>query len=303
MPEPSLLKRRSLGELRADAFSELLLDGDILTADGAASGRYSSMRGIVQVSTPLTHLPDASSLRELPSSPSRGGTLSRGGTPSPNESLSRSGTPSRSVLVHHTPLPLPELQGYGPIPVPMAKRVAAEAPVWLAAITEPATGNVLSVNRYRPSEEQRRLLAVRDERCRFLGCQMPAYRCEIDHTVDAALGGPTTTMNLGHLCKSHHRLKHHSGWKVIQHPDGNYEWTSPTGRRRIDRPASRVRFMAAVSESEEPDVPTTEPCVDVLIGKPAELHVASSGIPEWAWPVDTMRPIDRPLGPEVEFPF
>ncbi|MFC5337675.1 HNH endonuclease signature motif containing protein [Leucobacter denitrificans] len=319
---PFVAKRRSLGELRADVFSELLLDGDTLSAEGAATGQYFSIQGIVQVSTPLSHLLDADS-SNIAGSKSTGhqfaGSQFAGSQSADSQSADSQSPGAHSANVRHSQLPLPELQGYGPIPVSMAKRIAAEAPVWFSAITDPETGNVLSVDRYRPSEQQKRFLAIRDERCRFLGCQMPAHRCEIDHTVDAALGGPTTTTNLGHLCKSHHRLKHHSGWKVIQRPDGNYEWTSPTGRRRVDRPPSRVRFKVGESSAGQTSAPVAESRVNLLVDHSAEAsadppdgHTSKASadlssdapeIPEWATRVDPRRPIEQRLGPEVEFPF
>ena len=72
---------------------------------------------------------------------------------------------------------------------------------------------------------------------------MPVWRCDADHTVDAALGGPTSEGNLANLCRRHHTLKHASEWKVRQLGGGVLEWTSLTGRRYLDRPAMTVRFV------------------------------------------------------------
>lgn len=137
-----------------------------------------------------------------------------------------------------------------------------ESAHWFAAITEhwdilaidESNGNVLEVDRYRPSERMRRRLAARDQHCRFPGCRIPAVACDLDHTIDAALGGPTATDNLAHLCRWHHTLKHHSPWRVEQRPGGDLDWTSPTGRTYRDRPASRVRFRWT-GESAEPHRP------------------------------------------------
>jgi hypothetical protein len=35
---------------------------------------------------------------------------------------------------------------------------------------------------------------------------------------------------LGALCRRHHRLKTHNGWKVVSHTDGSCTWTSPLGK-------------------------------------------------------------------------
>jgi hypothetical protein len=95
---------------------------------------------------------------------------------------------------------------------------------------------VLAVDTYRPSEKLRNFLHARDNRCRFPGCTRDAARTEIDHTWDWDWGGKTEPGNLECLCKRHHRLKHHSAWKVRQTSPGVLEWTSPTGRITTDTP-------------------------------------------------------------------
>ncbi|GAA1993290.1 HNH endonuclease signature motif containing protein [Microbacterium pumilum] len=135
------------------------------------------------------------------------------------------------------------LAGHGPIDAATARRLAADAPGWDRIMTHPCTGEPLSVDRYRPSTEITRFLSVRDEHCRFPGCRMPVWRCDVDHTVDAALGGATCVCNLANLCRRHHTLKHASDWIVRQLGGGVLEWTSPTRRRYIDRPPSTVSFV------------------------------------------------------------
>lgn len=139
-----------------------------------------------------------------------------------------------------------ELVGRAPIDSATARRLAGTAPGWDRVLTHPVTGAVLAVDRYRPSEDQRRHLRARDERCRFPGCRMPVHRCDLDHTVDAARGGPTSACNLAHLCRRHHSLKHASDWTVRQRGDGTLEWTSPTGRLHLDRPPRVVAFDSGV---------------------------------------------------------
>ena len=102
---------------------------------------------------------------------------------------------------------------------------------------------MLAVDRYRWNRDIERFLRARDERCRFPGCRRAARRSDIDHTVDAALGGATRSDNLAHLCRRHHTLKHHTAWTVRQTPGGVLEWRSPTGRSYLDRPPSVVRFI------------------------------------------------------------
>lgn len=136
-----------------------------------------------------------------------------------------------------------ELAGTGPIDPDTARSLAATAPGWDRVMTHPITGAILAVDRYRPNADLRRALRVRDEHCRFPGCRQPAWRCDVDHTQDAAHGGPTCDHNLECLCKRHHVLRHATDWTVRQLGGGTLEWTSPTGLIYIDIPPTTLRFM------------------------------------------------------------
>jgi hypothetical protein len=196
--EDQVSDTRSLDELRADIFCDLLLTG-APTAHGDRDA-MGAISGRVQVTIPV---------------------------------LTVLGAGQEPAL----------LAGYGPIDLETACLLAAQAPGWDRVMTHPHTGTPLAVDRYTPSAELRRFLAVRDEHCRFPGCRMPIWRCDVDHTVDAAKGGPTSEPNLANLCRRHHTLKHASDWQVRQLGGGVLEWTSLTGRRYLDRPPATVRFV------------------------------------------------------------
>jgi len=135
------------------------------------------------------------------------------------------------------------LAGHGPVDADTAKRLVGAASGWDRVLTHPFTGTVLAVDRYRPPEALKRLLRARDERCRFPGCRRLARGADLDHTLDAALGGKTGLHNLAHLCRRHHTLKHASAWTVRQRTGGVIEWRSPTGRTHRDRPPATVAFV------------------------------------------------------------
>ncbi|MBN9155445.1 MAG: HNH endonuclease, partial [Microbacterium sp.] len=99
----------------------------------------------------------------------------------------------------------------------------------------------------------------RDKHCRFPGCRQPTWRCDIDHTKDAAHGGETRICNLAHLCRRHHILKHHTPWRVRQLPDGVLEWTSPTGRIYRDIPTPPVTFTPSAVDPPGIEPPPTDP--------------------------------------------
>lgn len=142
------------------------------------------------------------------------------------------------------------LSGVGPIPLAHAKQLAAKQPSFERILTDPISSQPLAVDRYRPSEAMRRMLAVRDESCRFPGCSRRAERCDLDHTHDAAKGGQTTVRNLAHLCRWHHTLKHWRGWQVSQDSAGVLHWISPNGITRATRPPSAHARIQATDATE-----------------------------------------------------
>ena len=126
------------------------------------------------------------------------------------------------------------LDGYGPIPPSMARRLIADgAGSFYRVLTDPRDGAPLEIGRssYRLTKAQRHFLRLRDGRCPFPGCGNHSLDNEADHLLAWAEGGTTGISNLGQPCPKHHRLKHGSAWTPTgaskDHPPG---WTSPTGR-------------------------------------------------------------------------
>ncbi|WP_150306641.1 HNH endonuclease [Planctomonas psychrotolerans] len=136
-----------------------------------------------------------------------------------------------------------DLEGYGPIDADTARRLAAGAPGFTRLLTHPETGVVLSVgrDRYAVPNELRTWLRLRDETCRFPGCGRSARRSDIDHTLDWQLSGHTTHDNLAHLCRAHHSLKHQTAWTLRHTGGGALQWTSPTRRSYSTAPATGMR--------------------------------------------------------------
>lgn len=124
------------------------------------------------------------------------------------------------------------LDGYGPIDPDTARTLCAKAPSFLRLMVHPETGVPLSLGteHYRVPKDLKIWLQMRDGTCRRPNCGQPAVTSEIDHTIARAFGGPTDAINLAHLCKACHRLKHATTWHPVQRGDGVINWTSPTGR-------------------------------------------------------------------------
>ena len=201
---------RTLNEVRADVLADLLLAGRPSSATVPDGGLH-AIHATVQVTVPVLTL-----IGEAAADPFDATTLA----------------------------------GHGPIDTATAAALAATAPGWDRILTHPITGSILAVDRYRPSEQMRRHLRARDQHCRFPACRVPARRCDIDHNIDYADGGPTDTRHLCHFCRRHHTTKHHSPWRVRQLARGVLEWTSPTGRVYIDRPVGDVSFATVPLEPE-----------------------------------------------------
>ena len=129
------------------------------------------------------------------------------------------------------------LDRYGPIPAAYARAIAADPTgVWKRLVTDPIDGSLLEHSRktYRPPAALDDFIRARDGQCRFPGCQHSAQHGDLDHTIPWPTG-PTTPGNLGALCRHHHRLKHHTTWRLTQ-TNGRFRWTSPTGRRYLTDP-------------------------------------------------------------------
>ncbi len=134
------------------------------------------------------------------------------------------------------------LAGHGPLDAETARRLAGTASSWTRILTHPETGAVLSVGRtsYTVPPDLRRWLVLRDETCRFPGCNRSAGRCDVDHTEDWIDGGDTAHDNLAHLCRAHHRLKHETDWMIVHEGDGTIRWISPLGRTYVTEPALSI---------------------------------------------------------------
>jgi len=125
-----------------------------------------------------------------------------------------------------------QLAGYGAIPASVARRLAADGN-WQRFISDPTTGNLLDFGRekYTPPQELVDYLLARDRVCRFPGCRRTGQSSDIDHALSWESGGETNPANLGLLCRRHHRMKTHGGWKLESHADGSCTWESPVGKQ------------------------------------------------------------------------
>jgi hypothetical protein len=99
-----------------------------------------------------------------------------------------------------------------------------------------------AVDQHDPPEWMREIVTLRDGHCVFPGCTVDARGCDQDHIVayvpidEGGPPGQTSVQNLACLCRRHHRLKTFTAWRYQRLPDGDYQWTSPTGHTYLARP-------------------------------------------------------------------
>jgi hypothetical protein len=116
---------------------------------------------------------------------------------------------------------------------------------------------------YTPSRRLADFVRCRDLTCRFPGCDQPSTRCDLDHTVPYADGGPTHASNLKALCRHHHLLKTFWSWRDQQLPDGTVIWTSPSGQTYITTPGSALLFPTLCTPTATLDaIPVRLRCAD-----------------------------------------
>jgi hypothetical protein len=97
--------------------------------------------------------------------------------------------------------------GGGIMPAPLlAAKVATTATI--RPLIHPGDGP--PEPRYVPSRKLADFVRCRDLTCRFPGCDEPAYRCDLDHTIPYPVG-PTCASNLGCLCRKHHLTSRSTG--------------------------------------------------------------------------------------------
>src|SRR5262249_35015892 len=110
---------------------------------------------------------------------------------------------------------------------------------------------------YVPSRALADFVRCRDLTCRWPGCDAPATRCDLDHTIPHAEGGPTHAGNLKCYCRTHHLLQSFWGWTEKQLADGTLILTTPSGQTHVTTPGSALLFPSlarAVGGMPTPEV-------------------------------------------------
>lgn len=239
-PDSDPGESRTMDQLRADVFTDMLLNGP-------RGQGLETVQAEVFVTIPATMLPGTpggpSTLDETPTDGfDSGGPSEAGGRARPGSSgTSGIDLPGALGRVTLTPGgPVPSILGGGPIDQDSAAQLMVAAKTWWRVITDPVTGAIVEFGqgRYRPTAAQKAILRFRDGSCTTPGCTGPGRSCEIDHTREWQDGGATDISNLRLGCKRCHRLKSLGLIEVEQRAGGTILVTSLFGTRRVGYPAA-----------------------------------------------------------------
>ena len=128
-----------------------------------------------------------------------------------------------------------EIVGVGPIPVPVALRMAKGAFIKALVTDGVDVHRVVHIGR-RPQAILETALAELSSQCVREGCDATRH-LEIDHNEPWSEGGPTRLSNLNPLCKYDHREKHRRNLRLVGEGTNKRfvpaaDWTGPDPPRR-----------------------------------------------------------------------
>ena len=165
--------------------------------------------------------------------------------------------PTFHVHLHTDSLAEDAVHGLSRVEAPALGRspyAVAAVEQWLADLAPGAVVKVtpvadltthVSVDAYEVPERLRQQVDHRDPVCVFPWCGRRG-RFDVDHTESYDFGDPelgtgpppgqTSTSNTAKLCRFHHRVKTHGGWRYRRRDTVTVEWTSPLGRTYLVDP-------------------------------------------------------------------
>jgi len=117
-----------------------------------------------------------------------------------------------------------EIDGFGPIPVTVARSLMVDADIHGVVFSGGDIRAVTSHKRHIPAAI-RKALEARDPCCSVETCDQ-TKGLQIDHIWEFGKQGPTELDNLVRLCPAHHRLKTTLGWRITG-PPGTRQWLPP----------------------------------------------------------------------------
>ena len=132
-----------------------------------------------------------------------------------------------------------------PLSSETVRRIACDAGV--SAIFTDSKHQIVDVGREQRTFTGaiRKVLELRDQGCRFPGCNAPPSWTDGHHITHWVNGGSTTTSNGCLLCSRHHHYVHEAGWTITGNANNELLFTSPTGTVLHSRPPGLTTQTAA----------------------------------------------------------
>lgn len=154
-----------------------------------------------------------------------------------------------------------EIPGVGPVSVQVARELMGDALCDLVITNGVDVTTVCRLGRSVP-EALKTAITERDQHCVVPGCGV-ALGLERDHwQVDFAKGGVASMDNLARLCKHHHKLKTHNGFRLAGGP-GQWEWIPPDTPQLATRKKKTARKRPPPPSPTESPPPTEPPLFDL----------------------------------------
>ena len=119
-----------------------------------------------------------------------------------------------------------EVPGVGPVTVGWVQGLLPDAVVAALLVEDGEVLRVAHLGRFIPAKV-RTALVERDRACVVPGCSVDSD-LEIDHIKPVAAGGRSELANLCRLCRFHHYLKTHHGWRIAR-GGRRWLWEGPHG--------------------------------------------------------------------------
>jgi hypothetical protein len=119
-----------------------------------------------------------------------------------------------------------EVPGVGPVTVGWVQSLLPDAVVAALLVEDDEVLRVAHLGRFIPAKVRTALLE-RDRCCVVPGCSVDCD-LEIDHIRPIAAGGRSELVNLCRLCRFHHYLKTHHGWRISR-AGKRWLWEGPHG--------------------------------------------------------------------------
>lgn len=107
------------------------------------------------------------------------------------------------------------------------------------------------VEQYEITGRMRQRVELAHPTCVFPWCSRPSHRCDVDHRVAYDDGGASCDCNLAPLCRRHHRLKTHRGYRYTVIEPGTFLWSTPH-RLQLLRDPGGTRDVTPPADGSDP---------------------------------------------------